>query len=244
MPIRHPARRAAQRADHGQLLRRLEWRPSAVPAGRPLDAVIVPASRRAHHLRSVAELAAAYGTILVVLASQDCDTAEVAEVVARVGGRALIAEIPAASDKELWNLATSAERFRRLSAHRWSDLSLKRNIGLLLARQLGWQKIIFLDDDLTVLSSDQLNRVAHHLDANRYAGLKTLDFPDNSVICHAARMVGRPQGIFVSGAALGVRISDDAEADIFPDIYNEDWFALAFEAHENGVAYVGNVGQL
>ncbi len=244
MPIRHVVRRAAHRADHGQLLRRLEWRPSALPAGQPLDAVVVPASRRAHHLRGIAELAARYGTTLVVLASHDCDMAEVAELVAKVGGRALIAEIPAASDQRLWNQATSAERFQRLSAHRLSDLSLKRNLGLLLARRLGWRKIMFLDDDLTDLTTDQLNRVAHHLDANRYAGLKTLAFPDNSVVCHSARLVGRPQGIFVSGAALGVRICDDAEkADVFPDIYNEDWFALAFEAHENGVAYVGNVGQ-
>jgi hypothetical protein len=65
------------------------------------------------------------------------------------------------------------------------------------------------------------------------------------VVCHANRAIGRPQGIFVSGAALGVRTADDVkELDVFPDIYNEDWFALAGEARTTGVAHVGDVQQL
>jgi hypothetical protein len=39
-------------------------------------------------------------------------------------------------------------------------------------------------------------RAHHHLDANRYAGLKTLYFPDNSVVCHAAQLPpGDPRGM-------------------------------------------------
>jgi hypothetical protein len=31
---------------------------------------------------------------------------------------------------------------------------------------------------------------------------------------------------------------------VFPDVYNEDWFAFAAEAHVTGVAHVGNVSQI
>jgi hypothetical protein len=108
----------------------------------------------------------------------------------------------------------------------------------------GWEKIMFLDDDIIGITQDQVMRVAHYLDNNRFAGFKTLDFPDNSVVCHANRLAGRSQGIFVSGAALGVNTSGNRPLEVFPDIYNEDWFALAREAQRTGVAHVGNTKQL
>jgi hypothetical protein len=239
-------RNSAQRADHDTLLRSIEWRPDAVPSGGAIDALIVPASRRAHHLRGIVKLAADYGAVLVVLASQRCDLDEVTELVARTSGaRAVLAEMGSGGAGELRRLETSAAPFRALSAGRSSDLSLKRNTGLLLALHRGWRKIMFLDDDIIHLSHDHLTRIAHHLDTNRYAGLRTTAFADNSVVCHASREIGRHQGIFVSGAALGVRTADDvAELDVFPDVYNEDWFALAGEAGRAGVAWAGDVGQL
>ncbi len=239
-------RTSAQRTDHDRLLRRVEWRPDETPAGGPIEAIIVPASRRAHHLRGVVELAADHRAVLVVLASQRCDLGETAELVARTpGARAVLAEVRTAGAGGLRGLATSSERFRMLSGDRISDLSLKRNTGLLLALHRGWRKVMFLDDDIIRLTPDHLARIAHHLDTNRYAGLRSTAFPDNSVVCHANRAIGRPQGIFVSGAALGVHTADDgSELQIFPDIYNEDWFALAGEAGRTGVAHAGDVGQL
>ncbi|BAL88406.1 hypothetical protein AMIS_31860 [Actinoplanes missouriensis 431] len=235
--------RAGQRAHHNQLLRRVAWEPGLRPNGGPIEAIVVPAARRAHRLRTVAELAADCGAVLVVLASHDCDLDKAAAEVARIPGcRALLAAIPDDGAGRL-TPATSAERFRALSAGRSSNLSLKRNLGLLLARHLGWQKIMFVDDDIIRLTPHLVARVAHHLDGNRYAGLRTVSFPDNSVVCHAIRAIGRPQGIFVSGAALGVNVGADL-LDVFPDAYNEDWFALAGEARRNGVADVGEVRQL
>jgi hypothetical protein len=64
------------------------------------------------------------------------------------------------------------------------------------------------------------------------------------VVCHANRLIGREQGIFVSGAALGVNTASNHRIDVFPDIYNEDWFAFAGEAENYGVAHVGDIGQL
>jgi hypothetical protein len=239
-------RSAKQRSNHDQLLRRLEWRPGARPSGKPLDAIVVPAARRAQHLRGLMHLAACYGTTLVVLASHDCDIDEAAALVARTpgSGRAVLVDVPLEHDHELLRLATSADRFRTLSGDRPSNLSLKRNVGLLLARLRGWNKIMFMDDDLIGMTPEQIARVAHHLDVNRFAGLKTVRFPDNSVVCHTNRLIGRPQGIFVSGAALGVNTSSSLPLEVFPDIYNEDWFAFAGEAQRSGVADVGNVHQL
>jgi hypothetical protein len=232
-------------SNHDQLLRRLDWRPGTRLSGRPLDAIIVPAARRAQHLQAFMDLAACYGTTLVVLASHDCDVEEAAALMAQTPrrGRAVFVNVPLKHEHDLLRLETSGDQFRAVSGDRLSNLSLKRNLGLLLARLRGWNKIMFLDDDVTV-TLEQVARVAHHLDGNRFAGLKTVSFPDNSVVCHANRRIGRPQGIFVSGAALGVNTSAGRRLDVFPDVYNEDWFAFAGEASSSGVAHVGNVRQL
>lgn len=237
---------ADQRAHHDRLLRRLDWNSTTRPAGRPLDAIIVPASRRAFRLSGLIDLASHCETTLVVLASHDCDIDDVAKLVASRpnNARVVLARVPMTSEHESLDLATSAEDVRVLSADRSSNLSLKRNAGLLLARYRGWEKILFLDDDIIGMTPDQVMRIAHHLDTNRFAGLKTLKFPDNSVVCHANRLAGNEQGIFVSGAALGVNTAGDRPLDVFPDVYNEDWFALSGEARSTGVAHVGNAGQL
>lgn len=239
-------RPVGQRSDHDRLLRRLDWRPGSRVTGAPLDAIVVPAARRASHLEGLVRLAARCGTTLVVLASHQCEIDEVAALVASTpgSGRVVLADISDGLDHELGDRATSGEEFRRHNGGRSSNLSLKRNIGLLLARFRGWTKIMFLDDDIIGVTPDHIARVAHHLDSNRFAGLKTLRFEDNSVVCHANRLAGRPQGIFVAGAAVGVNTAMTTDLEVFPDIYNEDWFAFAAEAEKSGVAHVGNVRQI
>jgi hypothetical protein len=256
MTLRTAPHPSGQRAYHDRLLRRLDWRPDTLPPGRPVEAIIVPAARRAQHLDGLIALAARCGATLVVLASHQCNIEEAAALVARTpgSGRAVLAHVPSGrpagttppttGDFDVRQLETSADEFRQLNGERTSNLSLKRNLGLLLARYRNWRKVMFVDDDVIGLTQEHVNRVAHHLDANLFAGLKTLNFPDNSVVCHANRFIGRPQGIFVSGAALGVNTSEGIDLQVFPDVYNEDWFAFAAEAHTTGVAHVGNVGQL
>ncbi len=41
-----------------------------------------------------------------------------------------------------------------------SDLSAKRNLGLVLARLHGWRKIVFLDDDIEPVGMRALARIA------------------------------------------------------------------------------------
>jgi glycosyltransferase involved in cell wall biosynthesis len=54
---------------------------------------------------------------------------------------------------------------------RRTDTSLKRNVGLLLARSVGWQRIVFLDDDITVEDPADLRRAVALLGPHYAAGL-------------------------------------------------------------------------
>ena len=102
------------------------------------------------------------------------------------------------------------------------DLSVKRNLGLLLARMVGWKRIFFMDDDIRGLHPEDLSLTVSMLDRYRVAGLRVADFPDNSVVCHARRKIGDPQDVFVAGSVLAVNC--EYPVSFFPEIYNEDWF--------------------
>ena len=39
-----------------------------------------------------------------------------------------------------------------------TDLSAKRNLGLMLSHMLGWERVVFLDDDIPVPDPDDLRR--------------------------------------------------------------------------------------
>jgi hypothetical protein len=196
-----------------------------VPAGGTRrdvpDAIIVPASRPASALDRMIALAAYLGTELVVLCSGQADVDQVEERMGRrLGARGVVVRIGEAGPPLLKCLGTSG--FEKTNAGRHSDLSLKRNVGLLLARLRGWSKIVFIDDDIT-LSAPDVERIARQLDRSPIAGMQCNNYPDNSVVCHARRLAKLPQDVFLSGAVLGVNTAHPDLA-FFPDIYNEDWF--------------------
>jgi hypothetical protein len=68
-------------------------------------------------------------------------------------------------------------------------------------------------------------------------------FPDNSVVCHARRLAGFKQDVFVSGASLGVNLQHP-DLSFFADIYNEDWFFFARHAARRAIPKIGEVRQL
>ena len=115
-----------------------------------------------------------------------------------------------------------------------TDLSMKRNVGLVLARMLRWRRIFFLDDDIRDINYPDLQNTVNMLGSFPAVGMWVKDFPDNSIVCHANRMTKGSQDVFVSGAALAV----DCDADIgfFPDIYNEDWLFFFDDASEGRLA--------
>jgi hypothetical protein len=129
---------------------------------------------------------------------------------------------------------------------RTSDLSVKRNTGLLLARMLGWQQIFFMDDDIRAVSADTVLSTVSLLGGRggpgyRSAGMSIEEYPDNSVVCHARRKVGEFQGVFVSGSVLAVDCT--APFDFFPDLYNEDWLFFYRDALAGRLATPGSLAR-
>jgi hypothetical protein len=189
------------------------------------------------------DLAAAEGIFLVILCSRQTKPEHLAERVATTpGAKALIVNVPADDQRPRFPSRTSHPDFRRASAGRDSDLSVKRNIGLLLARLHGWRKIAFVDDDMSFARPDNILRMAGQLENHQVAGMIVREYPDNSVVCHARRLAGFDQDVFVTGAVLGVHTGDQP-LPYFPDVYNEDWFFFAHLAARRELPHVGEATQ-
>jgi hypothetical protein len=205
-----------------------------------LDAIIVPASRPAESLATAADLAKAIDCHLVVLCSFQTDLADVSKLFdAKRLPRATAVPVPEGYKHPLLEFATTRwardEDGKRVGAARNSDLSSKRNIGLLLARMLGWNRIFFMDDDIreidaaAIIDTVSLLGTAGPLGTQyRTAAMMVHDFPDNSVVCHARRAINEYQDVFVSGSVLAV--DTKAPFGFFPDIYNEDWLFFYWNA--------------
>jgi hypothetical protein len=213
-----------------------------------LDAIVVPASRPAHNLEHAITLARATRCRLVILCSRDARAAEVDELlIARSFSAATVIDIPRPYSHEFFNFATTDwvnERLPGACAVRDSDLSVKRNVGLVLARMLGWERIFFMDDDIRDLDAaallDTVSVLGGESAEQRYysAGMWASEFPDNSVVCHARRAIGEFQDVFVSGSVLAVDCT--ASLAFFPDIYNEDWLFFYRDAAEGRLGSSGH----
>lgn len=234
-----------QLPSHAHLLR--DYSRRFTPTGRSrrsrLNAIIVPTARPASSLVGLIELAASLGILLVVLCSKQATIAQVVERVGRTArARALVVQV--GEDYRLpmpLGFDTSEGRFAKASGGRASDLSLKRNLGLLLAETMDWSKIAFVDDDV-MLSDNDLTRMAFQLEAHGIAAMACRHFPDNSVFCHARRLAELPQDVFVTGAVLGVNC-DAFPPPFFPDVYNEDWFFFGEAAARRRLVKSGNAYQ-
>jgi hypothetical protein len=225
-------KKVRQKPSHARLLRTIADPPPSRPS--KLDAIIMPASRPASFLNGLIDLSASLGTLLVVLCSLQTRADRVAARVAETpGARALLVELPPGFEIQDMPSRTADPLFTKASADRRSDLSTKRNLGLLLARLNGWKKIAFLDDDITLRDPAAYLRLARQLEHSSIAGMVCREFPDNSVVCHARRLAKLPQDNFVSGSVLGVHCGDPT-LPFFPDVYNEDWFffSQAVARHE------------
>jgi hypothetical protein len=222
--------------------------PSAPPSATLApDAIIVPASRQAAHLDHAVTLARATSCQLVLLCSREADTTGVTQFLAqRSFGGATVVELPDGYGHGLFKFETSALVASGLPdacPARDTDLSIKRNIGLALARLVGWQRVFFLDDDIRDLDATALRRTVTMLGQYSAVGMRVSEFPDNSVVCHAHRATGGRQGVNVSGSALAVDCA--MPTGFFPDIYNEDWLFFYDHAKAGRLRTSGiNVTQL
>jgi hypothetical protein len=241
--------RVLQYSTHAALIE-----PSSPPArsvGTGLDAIIVPAARPAENLQTAVELAKETSARLIVLCSFRTHANDVRALLAKNSlPDAAVVAMPRKRSK--WILRDfETTRYvhngpgKVVCGTRNSDLSEKRNTGLLLARMLGWERIFFMDDDIRAVSADTVLSTVSLLGAAghgyRTAAMSVEKYPDNSVVCHARREVGAYQGVFVSGSVLAVDCR--APSDFFPDLYNEDWLFFYRDAAEERLATPGSLAE-
>lgn len=202
----------------------------------PVDAIVVPTARHSLYLQTAIDLALKLGCPLVAL----CSKASSAQHTFRRARRAGIEIVAIDTDNVPVGLLPTFATSGLLAGtkfERRTDISLKRNLGLLLARRAGWERIVFLDDDITIPEPTDLGKAAGMLDSHDVAGLSIGGFPDNSVVCHAYRDAGGPQDSFIGGGALAINVA--ASTAFFPKIYNEDWFFLLNDTQLRTSAKVG-----
>ncbi len=209
-------------------------------APRGIDAIIVPTARRPAYLDEAARLAGALSCTLVTLHSKQWTSAAKAAPLLRQTDRFVAIDVPDPQALRLPNWETSRLLAKTVFARR-TDLSAKRNMGVLLSLMLGWRRVLFLDDDITKLNPADVRRASGLLDTHNAVGLDIGGFPDHSVVCHAYLQAGGPQQSFIGGGALAVHL--ERCRSFFPGIYNDDWFFLLGDKGIQSVAVTGKVRQ-
>src|SRR5690606_5542266 len=147
-----------------------------VPPGR-LDAIIVPTARPGSHLAAALQAASDLGCRLLCLSSRDSDPADILGNLDAARADAIVIDTSHVLDRLLPSLSTTSLVAER-GFGRQSDLSGKRNLGLLISQALGWNKILFLDDDIDKLSTTDLRALAGLLDTHDAVGLGNTGCPD------------------------------------------------------------------
>jgi hypothetical protein len=233
-----------------------------------LSGIMVPTSRPAgvgSGMALATQLAAIKNSTLLVVRSGAATLQPFPRAMApNRSGRIAVIDLPAGAQGilPLWQ----SNRRTVATLHRNSDLGLKRNLGLLIGRMCGWDALLFMDDDIRATPASQpsgpptlrrpdpmlrLNDVLADFDNSpdlHAAGYFQRDFDDNSVVCHARRLVGMPQETFISGGALAVRCA--GPLPLFSAAYNEDWLFFLHlmldgrhTCPSSAVKYVGTVHQ-
>ncbi len=223
---------------HQQLLRT----PGNLSADWPkLDAIVVPTARDPDHLTEAARLARILDCTLVTLHSGQLTNSAQARQRLPEDLDLIAIDMPAPAHLRLPHWETSRLLSRTIFARR-TDLSAKRNLGLMLSRMLGWSRILFLDDDIIAPNPGELRKASGLLARHHAVGLHIGGFPDHSVVCHAYNLVDGSQESFIGGGALAVET--ERCDSFFPDIYNDDWFfMLDPEGRLRSVAQAGEVRQ-
>jgi hypothetical protein len=204
------------------------------------DAIVVPTNRPVAMFPDCIGLARQTAIPLIVVCSKRVDRRQVTAAATHAHVEAFALDLPAHPANPLGiSFSTSSdEDLVAANAGSARDLSTKRNLGLVLARMLRWQRLMFLDDDIFDVTREDVEALAAGLSDHSVSVLIPEEYPDNSVACHAHRLGGGHQGRFASADGMGVRCDRDDLA-FFPNIFNDDWFFFSEEAASHRITYVG-----
>ena len=209
------------------------------------DAILVPTNRPVEFLNTCISLGQQTGIPLIVICSRRVNKQQVLEAAERENVQVFAVDLPEYSANSLvgTSFATSTdEDLLAVSAGRTRDLSIKRNLGLVIAKMLGWRRLMFLSDDIYGISKEDVEALAAALNSHNVSVLIPEYYPDNSVVSHAFRLGGGEQDTFATADGMGVRCDRD-DLPFFPNIYNEDWFFFSGEAASRRIAVVGESQQ-
>jgi hypothetical protein len=212
---------------------------------KPFGAILVPTNRPVESLEFCIGLARKTRIPLIVVCSKRVNKDQVVKAALGSAVELYAVDLPThpdAAPEGISFLTSTDEELLAVSSGQTRDLSTKRNLGLLIAKMLGWERLMFLDDDIYGISKAGVNALAAGLNHHNVSVLIPKKFPDNSVACHAHRLGGGKQGKFASAGGMGVRCDRD-ELPFFPNIYNEDWFFFADEAAGRRINKVGTSRQ-
>lgn len=209
------------------------------------DAILVPTNRPVGSLSACITLARQTAIPLIVVCSKRVKKRQVIEVAERENVEVFAVDLPEYPANPLVEASfgtSTDEDLLAASSGKTRDLSTKRNLGLVIAKMLGWRRLMFLDDDIYGVSKEDVEALAAALDNHNVSVLIPEYYPDNSVACHAFRLGGGEQDTFASAGGMGVRC-DWADLPFFPNVYNEDWFFFSGEAASRRIAVVGESQQ-
>jgi hypothetical protein len=208
-------------------------------ASAKFDAIVVPTHRPAHRLRASIDLAKRTKRPLIIMCSRAVTQDDAIRRAKEAKIEAFAFNMPTGNPLKI-DFSTSRDaELSAASPDRDRDLSMKRNIGLVIARLLRWDRLMFLDDDIYRVGQRHVTALAAALENHKVSALiPKRGFPDNSVVCHAHRLGGGSQDVFASASGIGVRC-DRADLTFFPNLYNEDWFFFAEEAAKHRIKPVG-----
>lgn len=214
--------------------------------GASFDAIMVPTNRPVEYLSDCIDLGSRTGIPLIVACSKWVTKYEVIEAAAQKKVKVFAVDVLPRPDNLLEGISFNTSTNKQILAFTSGltrDLSIKRNLGLVIARICGWKRLMFLDDDIQDVSNTDVAALAAGLDDHNVSVLIPDEYPDNSVACHANRLGGGEQGKYASAGGMGVRPDRD-DLSFFPNIYNEDWFFFSQEAADRKIAEVGTSRQL
>jgi hypothetical protein len=215
------------------------------PGHARFNAILVPTNRPVEILSDCMGLARETAIPLIVICSKRVNKQQVIGKARRENVEAFAVDLPSRPTNLLGGISfrtSTDEDILAATSGLTRDQSMKRNLGLAIARMLGWQRLMFLDDDIFDVSKRDVDALAAGLDDHNVTVLIPDEYPDNSVACHAYRLGGGQQGKFASADAMGARCDRDDLA-FFPNIYSEDWFFFSEEAASHEIARVGTSRQ-
>jgi hypothetical protein len=205
-----------------------------------VDAIVVPTIRSADHLYSALQLAAQARCHLIAVYTEAPPAGLSAVLAGLPPVLVTLLTVRAGTKDRLLDLGASLPQ--SLISPQALDISRKRNLGLLIGHVCGWQRMLFLDDDIRKLSVAKLSSAAALLDDYPVVGLQVQKYPDASVVGHARRLTGRRQEPFVSGGSL--LVDPQCLNGYFAPVYHEDWLCVINHLREGTVAIGSSVGQL